>query len=163
MQNFYSSLDSDERDAFNEIIVYFEHTKRCTQSCLCVYSDLIHQVIEKCTFFELASEVELTHKLFDSQVILVKKAAQFKERYSLRENPIITNTTEKIKIWEKFYIEDSDLKRELSKRYLYFKLSAGQFELNEFYNDNINKIVAKTNYLKVLTAESLNDFKNMLD
>lgn len=163
---FYNSLDTVERNAFSELVFYFEYSHRCSDSCLCLYSDSVYNVTKKFNFFEIAPEKELVRKLFQKEIILLQRAEKFQKKYSKREGPIIPKNMEsnkKIKVWENYFASDSDLANEISKRYIYIRFAKGKFELNEFFSDYMEHLKTDTYYLKPFSSELLNDFKNALE
>ena len=163
---FYNSLDTVERNTFSELVFYFEYRHRCSDSCLCLYSDTVYNVIKKFNFFEIAPEKELIRKLFQKEIILLQRAEKFQKKYSQKEGPIIPKNMEsnkKIKVWEDYFASDPDLANEISKRYIYIRFVNGKFELNEFFSDYMERLKTDTNYLKPFSSELLNDFKNALE
>lgn len=171
--DFYNSLQGTEKAVFNELVTYFMKTKRACQSCLCVPTNELKTIIEKCKAFEFATPQEVTFRVFDAELMCNTRAERLHEKYSKRQKPELLPkipnpkpskdaTAEEhkkyesnkkknqeideknLETWKKHFLEDNDLPKVLSKAVFYFSLCVDyQNELNEFFVKNYNSICVR--------------------
>ena len=186
IESFRNSLDENEKGAFDEIVIYFEKTKRGTKSCFCLNNDNIRSVIEKCNAFELKSGGDLTARVFDAGLILISKAADLHKKYSnlpapelLEKPPVLSSTASKaekderqskadmvnrenLKRWQNHYAGDNDLINVLSSAFLLFGITDYSLELNEYFLNNIQSFQTSTSNLEPFDPKKPNKFKEKL-
>lgn len=184
--DFRRSLNEDEKNAFDEIMNYFENIKRGSQNCLCLNSPMIAHIIEKCSAFELMSTRDLVIRLFESDLISNKKAAELHEQYSNlpapkldslppllpkdapkkeqeeRQNKLKERLTKNLKAWENHFLSDPDLQKALSKLFLFFKKSEYSFELGEFFIKNYDNIAKQNDRLVFFDAANPKVFREKI-
>lgn len=164
--DFYNSLQGTEKAVFNELVTYFMKTKRGCQSCLCVPTNELKTIIEKCKAFEFATPQEVVLRIFDTELMSNTRAEKFHERYSKHQKPKLNSklpapskestgkqkeeiekknkaiSEKNLKIWITHYLEDNELSNTLSEFLLYFSLVGYRNELNEFFIKNYDSICA---------------------
>lgn len=183
--NFRRSLDEDEKNAFDEIVNYFENTKRGSQNCLCLFSSTISDVVASCNAFEFLTAKELVGRIFEADLISNTRAAELHSKYSKQSAPELKPLIEKLpetaskedkekrikenqkinaqnlKKWKKHYLSDTDLQETLSKLFLFFNKSYGD-ELNEFFINNYDDIAKQTDQLVFFDAANPKIFREKM-
>lgn len=170
IEGFRNSLIEDEKCIFDAIMFYFESTKRGCQTCFCLSSPEIKDIISRCHAFEMLQPKELITRIFDSDLILCKKAAELHSKYSklpapeLKPLPPLLPKTatkkeqeerqkamkqinaENLKIWKHHFLYDFELQEILAKEFVYFKKTDYSFELGEFFIKNYDIIAKESAY-----------------
>ncbi|MBD5111845.1 MAG: hypothetical protein HDT42_04835 [Ruminococcaceae bacterium] len=163
IENFRHDLNEDERDVFDEIITYFEDTKRGCQNCFCLFNPKIKNIIERCKAFEPLSSKELIRRIFGAGLISNTRAGEFHSKFSKLPKPQLTkNNDQNQKIWEEYYLSNSDLQNALSERFIFFQKSEYDFELDEYFITNRNKIVKELEELVYYDANNPKVFRDRI-
>lgn len=187
IEGFRISLDEERRKAFDEILVYFEKTKRGSRRCLCLNSPLIADISKTCNAFNLMSAKDLVKYLFEKDLISNRKAAELHEQHSKLPAPEIAplppllpkgsspkeqdNRQKQLqdrikrnsKVWENHFMLDPDLQNVLSKAFLYFTIDEYNLELDEYFLNNCNTVSKNSGYLIFFDDTEPNIFKKRIN
>ncbi len=186
IESFRNSLDEGKKSAFDEIVIYFEKTKRGTKTCFCLSSPMIKDIVSKCNVFNIIPVWELVKRVFDASLISNTRAAELHNKYSKLPIPNLlppppplpqtaTNTekserdklvkrtnAENLKIWENHYCSDLELQKILLDKFLYFEVTEYSFELNEFFANNLGIIKMQSSELVYFDSKNPIVFREKL-
>ena len=187
IENFRNSLGECERNAFDEVLNYFEKIKRGCRSCFCIFSPNIKEIIEKCDAFKMHSPHELVIRVFRAGLISNTRANEMFEKYSTLLKPELrpplppldenanekdkeerkkknkTISDENLRIWEKHFLSDHNLQKALSEKFLYFQIADYGFELDEFFITNYGEVERGLKELVYYDASNPKTFRNKIE
>lgn len=184
---FHKSLDEQHKKIFDSIIIYFNQTKRGCTSCFCVSEPAINVVVNSFKGFIVRSPESIMRRLFDENLITIKKAKQLHAKYSKLPAPDITayppplskkaKTSDKSerdkivkeiraknrKAWIEHFLKDPDLLNAISSKFIYFELADYDLELDEFYMDNRYQLFQCVSDLIVFNSSSSTEFVDIAE
>lgn len=184
--NFRRALGEYEKNAFDEIINYFENIKRGSQSCFCLYSSTIKDVVTKCNAFDFLPAKELVRRVFAAGLISNSRAAELHNKYSKKTAPELKSlvaklpdtatkgetekrkkenqkiNTQNLKTWENHFLLDADLQEALSRMFLFFQKSEYHFELGEYFIKHYDEISKQTEHLVFFDSENSKIFREKI-
>ena len=158
--NYYKSLPDNDKVIFNDLMAYFNITRRTTQSCLCIYNEKMHDFLNNSPCFSIFPAEGLAAFLFDVDILQVRSAEKFHKEHSdiappnldyIAKNEEIndgTKTQLKHNAWKKFYVEkDHKLCHELATRFLYIGINKEySLELDELFHDELKEFTPRYHY-----------------
>ncbi len=186
IESFRNSLTEEEKNAFDEVVIYFQKTKRGTKSCFCLSSPIIRDIVSKCAVFNIIPVRELVKRVFDASLISNTRAAELHCKYSKHPIPnllppppplpqtatsteksergqIVKRTNaENLKIWENHFCSDMELQKLLLDKFLYFEITEYSFELDEFFANNLDIIKIQSSELVFFDSKNPIVFREKL-